>query len=46
MFFADEFFGYFAVGILAAALGVTVTLLCGRLSKKSRRGHDNGRTGR
>ena len=46
MFFADGFFGYFAVAILAAALGVTVTLLCGRLSKKSRKEHDNGRTGR
>ena len=46
MFFADGFFGYFAVGILAAALGVTVTLLCGRLSKKAEGGHDDGRTGR
>ncbi len=46
MFFADGFFGYFAVGILAAALGVTMTLLCCRTSKKNVREHDNGRTGR
>ncbi len=39
--FTDKhFFGYFAVGILAFLLGVTVTLFCHMLHKKQSSGKD------